>query len=294
MDIFRGWVEYNFERGCESIKEFGMRLVRLIVSIAVGFAFSLTPVVAQWLNYPTAGVPRTADGKPDLSARAPRTADGKPDLSGLWEMDRKGLRAPNGLGCEPVNPEFVNIGSRLQGGLPYQPWAAQVIKTVDAEGRLHDPLTNDLPIGLVRLHTLPTPRKIIQVPGLLAIMNEYNASYRQIFTDGRPLLKDPSPAWYGYSTGAWDGETLVVQTNGFRDGLWLDSIGSPLTEAAKITERFHRVDFGQLEVEITVDDPRAYTRPWTVKLNQTIRLDTDLLEYFVNENEKDIQHIVPK
>jgi hypothetical protein len=270
-----------------------MQLLHVAVLIAVGCAVLPAPLAAQWLNYPTAGVPRTAGGKANLSAPAPRTADGKPDLSGLWEMDRKGLTAPAGLGCEPVNPEFINIGSRLEGGLPYQPWAAQLIKTRSTEGRIHDPISNGLPIGLVRLHILPTLRKMIQIPGQLVVMNEYNASYRQIFTDGRPLLTDPNPTWNGYSTGKWDGDVLVVQSNGFRDGLWLDTAGSPLTEAAKITERFHRMNFGQLEVAITVDDPKAYTKPWTITLNQTIRLDTDLLDLIVNENEKDLRHIVP-
>jgi hypothetical protein len=209
-------------------------------------------------------------------------------------MERKGrLSAPADVG-EAVNPEFLDIGSRLPGGLPYQPWAAQLIKTRNAEGRIHDPTAHGLPIGIMRIHTFPTLRKIIQVPGLLVILSEYNANYRQIFTDGRPLLADPNPTWNGYSTGKWEGDVLVVQSNGFRDGIWLDAAGSPLTEAGKITERFHRLNFGQLEVTITVDDPKAYTKPWTVTLNQTIRLDTDLLDYIVNENEKSLQHIAPK
>ncbi len=255
-----------------------MSQFRLLVWLAVTLACSLSSVSAQWLNYPTPGVPRTADGKPNLSAPAPRTADGKPDLSGLWEMERKGRLPTATPDVEAVNPEFVNIGSRLQGGLPYQPWAVQLMKTRNAEDRIHDPTTHGLPIGLVRMQTFPTPRKIIQVPGLLVILSEYNASYRQIFTDGRPLLTDPNPGWNGYSTGKWEGDVLVVQTTGFRDGIWLDNAGSPLTEAGKITERFHRLNFGQLEVTITVDDPKAYTKPWTVTLNQTIRLNTDLLD----------------
>ena len=275
-----------------------MKLVHLLVSIAVGFAISPSPVAAQWLDYPTAGVPKTPDGKPNLSAPAPRTADGKPDLSGLWEMERKelvGERGENiGLGDEFVSREMLDIGSRLQGDLPYQPWAAQLVKTRSTEGSTHDPLSNGLPVGPVRLHTYAALRKMIQVPGLLVILNELGASYRQIFTDGRPLPADPSPTWNGYSTGKWDGDVLVVQTNGFREGLWLDFRGSPLTEGAKITERFRRLNFGQLEIEITVDDPKAYTKPWTVTLNQVIRLNTDLLDKIMNENEKDLQHIVAK
>ena len=275
-----------------------MRLFHLLVLIAVGLTVLPSPAAAQWLDYPTAGIPRTPDGKPNLSAPTPRTADGKPDLSGLWEMERKELGGEPGntigLGDEPVNREFVNIGSRLQEGLPYQPWAAQLVKTRSTEGNTRDPLSNALPVGPIRLHTYAALRKMIQVPGLLVILNELGASYRQIFTDGRPLPTDPSPTWNGYSTGKWDGDALVVQTNGLSDGLWLDARGSPLTEAAKITERFRRLNFGQLEIEITVDDPKAYTKPWTVTLNQVIRLNTDLLDKIINENEKDLQHIVAK
>jgi len=255
-------------------------------------ALSSLSVHAPWLNYPTPGVPKTPDGKPNLTAPTPRTADGKPDLSGLWEMERKDLIEPVGNGCLPIRPEFVNIGSYLPGGLPYQPATAALVKARSTENRIHDPFSNGKPMGLMRLHTYPEPRKMIQIPGLLVILNEPNASFRQIFTDGRPMLTDPNPTWNGYSTGRWEGDVLVVQTNGFRDGTWLDAAGNPLTEAAKITERFHRVNFGQLEVKITVDDSKAYTRPWTIEFNQTIRLDTDLLDYFV-ENEKDLQHIAP-
>lgn len=275
-----------------------MKLLHLLVSIALGLALSPSPVAAQWLDYPTAGVPRTPEGKPDLAAPTPRTADGKPDFSGLWEMDRKDLGGEPGnnigLGDELYSREFVRIGSRLPGDLPYQPWAAQLVKTRSTEGSIHDPLSNGLPVGPVRLHTYAALRKMIQVPGLLVILNELGASYRQIFTDGRPLPADPSPTWNGYSTGKWDGDALVVQTNGLRDGLWLDVLGSPLTDAARITERFRRLNFGQLEIAITVDDPKAYTKPWTVTLNQVIRLNTDLLDKIMYENEKDLRHIIAK
>jgi len=178
--------------------------------------------------------------------------------------------------------------------LPYTPWAAELVKTRRTEQRINDPVSHCLPIGIVRLHTAPIYKKVIQVPGLLVILNEANASYRQIFTDGRPLPSDPNPSWNGYSSGKWEGDTLVVRSNGFRDGLWLDTTGNPLTEAAQITERFRRPNFGNLEIEITVDDPKAYTKPWTVKVNQTIKLDSDLLDYICNENEKDLKHLVAK
>jgi hypothetical protein len=262
--------------------------------LAVGMFWGLTlsPLAGQWISYPTPGVPRTPDGKPDLAAACPRTADGKPDLSGLWMMQPNRNATPNFPGCEPTAQEFGNIGFTLKDGLPYQPWAAELVKKRRAEERLHDPLSYCLPPGPVRLHTWSTPRKIIQTPGLLVILNELNASYRQIFTDARPLPVDPNPSWNGYSSAKWDGDTLVVQTNGFRDGLWLDSLGNPLTDAGKLTERFRRVNFGHMEIEITVDDPKAYTKPWTVTLNHTIRLDTDLLDFVCVENEKDTRHLL--
>jgi hypothetical protein len=144
------------------------------------------------------------------------------------------------------------------------------------------------------MYTTPLFRKIVQTSGLVVILNERNAEYRQIFTDARPLPADPQPSWNGYSSGKWDGDTLVVQSVGFRDGLWLDAGGSPLTESGKITERFHRVNYGKLEIEITVDDSKAYTKPWTVKLTQLLAPDTDLLDYYCSENEKDVSHLVGK
>lgn len=261
---------------------------------ALAFGLFVSPLAAQWISYPTAGVPRTPDGKPDLTAACPRAADGRPDLSGLWVAEPNREATPNFPGCEPTAEEFTNIGFTLKGGLPYQPWAADLVKTRRAELRLHDPLSYCLPVGPVRLHTWSTPRKVVQTPGLVVVLNELNASYRQIFTDGRPLPVDPNPSWNGYSSGKWDGDTLVVQTIGFRDGLWLDSTGNPLTDAATLTERFRRVNFGRMGIEITVNDPKAYTKPWTIKLNQIIKLDTDLLDFICNEDEKDTSHLLVK
>jgi hypothetical protein len=253
-------------------------------------ALFLGPVSAQWLSYPTAGAPRKADGKPDLDAACPRTADGKPDFSGLWMMEVRRDITPVFPGCEPTAVEFGNIGASLKDGLPYQPWAADLVKVRRVEQRIHDPLSFCLPVGPVRMHTWATPRKIVQVPGLVAILNELNASYRQIFTDARPLPADPNPTWNGYSSGKWEGDTLVVTTAGFRDGLWLDSLGNPMTDAARITERFRRPSFGRMEIELSVDDPKAYTKPWTVTLPQVLKLDTDLLDFICLENEKDTSH----
>jgi hypothetical protein len=251
-----------------------------------------TPLSAQWLHYPTAGVPKTATGKADLKAHTPKTADGKPDLSGIWAPeDNRPCPPPDGCLDMKVPQEFVDIGWSVKGGLPYQTWAADLVKARRAAFGGGDPSGRCLPGGIVKGHTTPLLRKVIQVPGLVVILREQNVSYRQIFTDGRPLPDDPQPSFDGYSSGRWEGDTLVVRTNGFKDGLWLDRSGSPLTESAEMTERFRRVNYGQLEIQVTVNDPKAYTRPWTVTLNHFIVLDTDLLDYVCVENEKDAIHI---
>ena len=242
-----------------------------------------TAVSAQWIDYPTPGIPRTADGKPDFAAPTPKTADGKPDLSGLWEPASKG-----------ADPQFLDVAKNVKGGLPFQPWAAELVKARRADENKDDPDGHCQPLGLVKMHLHPYPRKMIQVPGLLLILFERNTEYRQIFTDGRPLPEDPQPGFNGYSTAKWDGDTLVVQSIGFKDGLWLDISGTPLTDAAKVTERFRRPNFGNLEIEVTVDDPKAYTKPWSIQVSQTIALDTDMLEFVCKENEKDVPHLVGK
>ena len=263
-----------------------MRRLFLILT-AVG-----STVAAQWLNYPTPRVPRNPDGTPHLAAPPPRASTGKPDLSGIWEpIASLNLKQESGAAYAS---QFVDLGSGLSGGIPYTPWAADLVKARNANLRRDDPGTHCLPIGPTLLHTTPALRKIVQTPGLLLILNERDVSYRQIFTDGRPLPIDPQPAWNGYSSGRWEGDTLVIATSGFRDGNWLDRNGSPLTDAGKLTERFRRPDFGHLEIEVTVDDPKAYTKAWTVTLKQRIVVDTELLDYVCAENEKDTQHFVVK
>jgi hypothetical protein len=267
-----------------------------IVVIAMGAPLAV-PLGAQWLDYPTAGVPKTPAGKPNLQAPAPRTADGKPDLSGIWDNRRGSTPLAPVEGIFPLGANsvgWVDFGAGLPGGLPYQPWAAKAVKQRKAQNGKDDPTSHCLPLGVPRLLVDPEYRKIVQVPGLVVILNERNAGYRQIFTDGRPLPEDPQPSWNGYSTAKWEGDTLVVQTNGLHDGMWLDRSGSPITDAAKLTERFRRVSYGTLEIEITMDDPKAYTKPWTVKLNESIVLNTELMDYICNENEKDIKHLVGK
>ena len=255
-----------------------------------------TVLCAQWPLHPTAGVPKGADRKPNLNAPAPRAADGKPDLSGIWENFRAAAgTSTTGLGPTLRSNQFWDIGYGMTGGLPFQPWAAELLKKRVAENSRDNPDAHCLPLGLMQLHTHPQPRKIIQTPGVIVILYEANGGIRQIFTDGRALPpRNAQPWWYGYSIGKWDGDTLVVETTGFRDDGWLDVNGSPLTEAGKMTERFRRVNYGNLEIEVTVDDPKAYTKPWTAKMTQRIMLDTELIEFVCNENEKSVTHLVGK
>jgi len=219
---------------------------------------------AQWLEYPTPGVPRTADDKPNLSAPAPRTADGRPDLSGMWGWE---TRANCGAHCNDlqISREFINIAATLKGGLPYRPGVAELVKRRTA-AQDEDPNAHCMPRGAPRIWTDDYYKRIFQVSDRVIILTERNMQYRQIFTDGRPLPKDQNPTWNGYSTAAWQGDTLVVQTSGFKDDLWLDASGNPLTGTGKLTERIRRPNFGTLEVEMTIDDRASYTAPWTVTL----------------------------
>jgi len=191
--------------------------------------------------------------------------------------------------------QFFNIGSTLKDGLPFQPWAADLRKQRMGANNKDNPDAHCLPLGLMQLHTHPQPRKIIQTPGVIVILYEAQAGIRQIFTDGRALPDSSAqPWWFGYSTGKWDGDTLVVETNGFRDDVWLDVEGSPLTNAGKMTERFRRVNYGNLEIQGTVDDPKAYTKPWTVLIKQKVMVDTDLIEFICAEGERDAPHLLGK
>jgi len=187
-----------------------------------------------------------------------------------------------------------DIGSSLPEGLPFQPWALELVQKRTRDQSKDDPHARCMPDTFARSYGLPHMQKFIQVPGLLVMLDEMNANYRQVFTDGRPLPVDPTPAWNGYSSGTWQGDTLVIQSAGFRNDLWLDIGGSFITDAAKMTEKIRRPDFGHLEIELTVDDPKAYTKPWTVKLKQAIQIDTDLVDEICLENEKSSEHLVGK
>ena len=251
----------------------------------------------QWIRYPTADVPRKADGTPDLTAPAPRLPDGRPDFSGIWH-------AANPDRCRPGTGQFIecgteiggsplgrDLGRKLPGGLPYQPWAAALVKARTADDSRDDPHVRCLPDNPPRAWTLPHLTKAVHTPKLLVLLYEVNAMYRQIHIDGRPLPEDPTPGWNGYSTARWEGDTLVVRTEGFRDNLWIDMGGSPMSDAAKMTERMRRPNYGTLELEITVDDPKVYTRPWTVSMTQDIELDTELIDEFCLENEKSYERM---
>ena len=277
--------------------------MKKLILVATLLCAGAPALFAQWPRHTVPGVPRTADGKPNLTAPAPRAPDGKPDLSGIWENFRKPGDAPvrsvnaqffNDLPPTLIN-EFRDIGAGVAGGLPFQPWAAALRKQRMDDQSKDNPDAHCLPLGLMQLHTHVDPRRIVQTPSLVAILYEANYGLRQILIDGRPApANDPQPWWYGYSRGRWDGDTLVVETTNFRDGGWLDINGSPLTDAAKMTERFRRPNYGTLTIEVTVDDPKAYTKPWTVTLTQRIMVDEEMLEFICLENEQSSKHYVGK
>ena len=251
--------------------------------------FSAALASAQWLDYPTPNVPRTPDGKSNLNAPSPRTADGKPDFSGMWGWE---TRANCGAHCTDfqISREFMNIAATLGNKLPYRPGVEDLVKKRTASQDA-DPNVSCMPRDAPRIWTDDYYKRIFMAPGRMLILTERNMQYRQIFLDGRPLPNDPNPTWNGYSTGKWDDDTLVVETIGFKDDLWLDAAGNPLSNTAKMTERIRRPSYGKLEVEITIDDPTFYTAPWTVKLNQPLVLDSELLDYYCLENEKDYLHM---
>jgi hypothetical protein len=258
---------------------------------------------AQWPSYPTPDVPRTADGQPRLDAPAPRMPDGKPDLSGIWRLGFGGFDGtrpgePQGPAFSQGPPvsQFFEVAGR-GNPLPIQPWAAELKKKRMADNSKDNPDVWCLPIGLMQYHNHPQPRQIVQTKNLMLITYESNYGLRYIYLDGRPAPdNDPTPWWFGYSRGWWEGDTLVVETTNFlgdeRAG-WLDVNGSPYTDALKMTERFRRPNFGTLEIDVTIDDPKAYTKPFTVRVNHRILVDQEMMEFICNENERSTHHIEP-
>jgi hypothetical protein len=264
-------------------------MTTLVRSCAAFMALLPAVASAQWEPHPDDRIPRKADGTPDLEARAPQTADGKPDFTGVWQGfgTLGGSAAQTEPESEVPRAGFANVGGNMKQPLPLRPEYAALAEQRRAAGGKDNPEAVCLPMGIMQFHTQGAPRKLIQTPDVLVILYEASMGVRQIFTDGREIpTNDPQPWWYGYSVGHWEGDTLVVVTKGLRDGEWLDIFGTPLTDAATYTERFRRVSYGRMEIDITVDDPKAYTAPWTVRVNQRIMPEQELLEFVCNENNR--------
>jgi len=285
--------------------------IRGSLALAGGLLAASVSLSAQWPQHRAAAAPRAADGRVNMQGPVPRTAAGTPDLSGVWENigwrelqqvsnDVSGTGGSPGTrplvaaatGVLTSGPGlFFDIGAGVAGGLPLQPWAAELKKQRLAGNSMDNPDAHCLPLGNLQLHTHPQPRKIIQTADVVVILYEGNGGVRQLFTDGRPLpANDPQPWWFGYSSGRWMGDTLVVETTGFRDGGWLDVNGTPLTDRGRTIERYRRTSYGFMDVEVTVDDPKAYTRPWTVTIKQRLMGDDELIEFVCLENERSSSH----
>ncbi|MET0165953.1 MAG: hypothetical protein ABW318_13250 [Vicinamibacterales bacterium] len=260
-----------------------MRMYQVTVSRSVAFAFAFVCATAgtadaQWLSLPIPGTPRTPDGKPNLTAPAPHTTDGKPDHSGIWKLDTSGH-----------NPNYNLLAKGTDA--PMLPWAAELFKRRVATHGYDRPMTVCLPHGVPDGLTSPYGFKLIQTPLLTVHLYEEFTMYRQIHTDGRKLPVDPNPQYYGYSIGRWEGETFVVESAGFKEGSWLDNDGHPHTESLRTTERFRRVNFGKMEVAVTIDDPGAYSRPWTAEtMRLNLQPDTEMLEHLC-ENNRDLERL---
>ncbi|HEY7190783.1 MAG TPA: hypothetical protein VH436_29735 [Vicinamibacterales bacterium] len=277
------------------------RALAFALAAVVGLSGS---IAAQWRAYPDRDVPRKSDGSVNLEAPAPKTADGKIDFSGIWQnawfVNGRVTPLPVSPPGEPPAATFADVFANFKGELPLQPWAAQLKAARKEQNSKDNPDAHCLPMGLMQFHMHPQPRKVLQTRDVIAILYEGNSGVRQIFIDGRPLPgPDAQPWWYGYSTGHWEGNTLVIETAGFRDGGWLDIYGSPLTDQAKMTERWQRLNYGSMQVDIAIDDPKAYTKPFSVRVHHRIavdgpQIDSELIEFICNENNKAPQLMVGK
>jgi len=261
-----------------------MPALRAPMAAAVLLVCTAWPSAAQWLNYPTPGLPRLPDGKPNLAAAALRTADGRPDLSGIWIKDAATL------------DYFYDLAKGLKpGDVVMTPWAEAIARQREERNHIDDPWGYCLaPPGVPRIDVSPPSAfKIVQTPALLALLYDLdtNPTFRQIHTDGRPLPKDPEPTWLGYSIGRWDGDDLVVTTAGFRDGGWLDTQrGRPHSDALRVTERLRRTTIGHMDMAITIDDPKAFQKPWTVTVPFRLVADSELLEGSCESHERTTEH----
>jgi hypothetical protein len=270
--------------------------MRSIAAAAVLFALA-TPGFAQWAKVSDPALPRTRDGKPNLAARTPKAQDGKPDLSGMWtpELDPKAL-PPGATTVESITgfvpPRFfVDITASMKPeDVSLTPWAADLLQKRQAAGGKDSPAAHCEPPGVPVISATPLPYKIVQTPRLILILYEGESVFRQIFLDSRRPVEDPQARFMGYSTGKWEGDTLVVDTVGLKDKGWLDARGHPHSDGMHLVERFRRLDAGNLEIAVTINDPKAYAKPLTYTLKASLVPDEDLLEYFCAENEKDAQH----
>jgi len=244
-------------------------------------------LAAQWPSFRSVSAPRTADGRVDMLGPAPRTPDGKPDLSGIWD---KGLLPqevppPSLFSGSGPSQAFRDLKAAVAGDLQMLPWAAQLKAARFGQNSKDHPDAHCLPLHPIQLHLHPQPRKIIQTRDLVMILYEANDGRREIFLDGRPLPPaDVQPWWYGYSTGRWDGDSLVVESAGFKDQTWIDEYGTPASDRLRLTERLRRINFGTLEIQVTVDDPKTFTRPFSFTLQQRLMPDTELIEFVCSEN----------
>jgi hypothetical protein len=282
--------------------------VALTCFIALGW---ITGASAQWDPVPDPTLPRDSDGNVVMNAPTPRTTAGTPDLSGLWMRTRSGPPPENAGGggggqleppqepvpLDPNGPPiaaFFEAGQNMEGGLPYTPWAKEIRDQRFALRARDNPDAQCLPMGFLQFHQQPQPRQIIQTEKMIMIVYEANYGLRYIYLDGRelPPQGEPQPWWYGYSVGRWDGDDLVVETNNLRGAedspydAWLDVNGSPHSREAKITERFRRPTLGHLQIDFTIEDPKAYTKPWTVRVDQRLLPDQELIEFICNENQQ--------
>ena len=278
-----------------------MRVRILLASLLGAVLCAPSASNAQWVKHPSPDLPRTADGKPNLTAPAPRTAHGTPDLSGVWQAEAAPIPelikllpgGQNGLGEDIPSKYFINLLSDFpRGQEPLQPSAAAHASRLAVDTIQHDNVgINCLPSGLPLAMTVPAPFKIVQTRGLVVMLLEGENSFRQIFTDGRKLPEDPTPSWMGSSLGRWEGDTLVVETIGFNGRGQLDAMGHHYSSALRLTERYTRRSTGHMDVQFRLEDPETFTKPITVTVGMGLRADTDLIEYVCAENEKDKQRI---
>jgi hypothetical protein len=263
-----------------------MTRIATVLTLAFGLAWSAAE--AQWIRYPAPGIPRTADGAADLGAPAPRTPDGRPDIAGVWQR----VLPPEARDRSLVGFTDQNLRALLPRGetVPLQPWAAELFARRFASDGAGAPSERCLPKGILSPMLPPVPFKIVSSPSVTVILFEEANRFRQIFTDGRSLPHDPQPTWWGYSIGRWEGDTFVVESAGFNDSTWLDKAGHPHSDALRTVERFRRSTVGRMDLQVTFDDSKAYTRPFTVSLQLALLPDSDLIEDAC-ENEKDADPI---